>query len=81
MTRTTSTTINKLLKGVAFRGVSGTMRWISDTELAAAPYPDLKNDPSLAMPHITYQIQDGKQVPVFPAPYATGTFKLPPWLT
>jgi branched-chain amino acid transport system substrate-binding protein len=72
--------INKLLKNVAFRGVSGTFRWISDTELAAAPYPDLKNDPSLAMPHMTYQIQDGKQVPVFPEPYATGAFQLPKWL-
>lgn len=72
--------INALLKNVAFRGVSGTFRWISDTELAAAPYPDLKNDPSLAMPHMTYQIQDGKQVPVFPEPYATGAFQLPKWL-
>ena len=73
------TLVNKLLKGVIYRGVSGTTKWISDTELAVAPYPDLVNDPSLGMPHLTYQIQGGKQVPVFPAPYASGKFQPPPW--
>jgi branched-chain amino acid transport system substrate-binding protein len=73
------TQVNKLLKGVIYRGVSGTYKWMSDTELAVGPYPDLVNDPSLGMPHVTYQIQDGKQVPVFPAPYASGTFQTPPW--
>ncbi len=73
------TKVNQLLKGVIYRGVSGTYKWISDTELAVAPYPDLVNDPSLAMPHLTYQIQGGKQVPVYPAPYASGTFQPPPW--
>ena len=71
--------VNKLLKGTIYRGVSGTSKWISDTVLAVAPYPDLVNDPSLAMPHLTYQIQGGKQVPVFPAPYASGKFQPPPW--
>jgi len=71
--------VNQLLKGVIYRGVSGTTKWISDTELAVAPYPDLVNDPSLGMPHLTYQIQGGKQVPVFPAPYASGKFQPPPW--
>ena len=73
------TQVNKLLKNVIYRGVSGTYKWISDTELAVAPYPDLINDPSLAMPHLTYQIQDGKQVAVFPEPYAQGKFQTPPW--
>lgn len=73
------TLVNKLLKGVIYRGVSGATKWISDTELAVAPYPDLVNDPSLGMPHLTYQIQGGKQVPVFPAPYASGKFQPPPW--
>lgn len=72
--------VNTLLKNVIFRGVSGTIRWISDTELAVAPYPDLVNDPSLGMPHLTYQIQDGKQVPVSPDPYTQGSFELPPWM-
>lgn len=71
--------INKLLKDVRYRGVSGTYKWISNTELAVAPYPDMVNDPSLGMPHVTYQIQDGKQVPVYPPPYASGTFQPPPW--
>jgi branched-chain amino acid transport system substrate-binding protein len=32
------------------------------------------------MPHLTYQIQDGKQVLLSPAPYAKGKFSLPPWI-
>lgn len=71
--------VNKLLKGTIFRGVSGTTKWISDTELAVAPYPDLVNDTSLGMAHLTYQIQTGKQVPVFPVPFASGSFQKPPW--
>ena len=29
------------------------------------------------MPHLTYQIQDGKQVLLSPPPYAQGSFVLP----
>ncbi len=73
--------INTLLKNVRYRGVSGAYKWISNTELAVAPYPDLVDDPSLGMPHVTYQIQGGKQVPVYPPPYASGTLQNPPWFT
>ena len=48
--------------------------------LVVPPYPDLIDDPSLAMPHLTYQIQAGKQVAISPTPYASGKLQLPPWL-
>jgi branched-chain amino acid transport system substrate-binding protein len=32
------------------------------------------------MPHLTFQIQNGKQVLISPEPYATGKFQLPSWL-
>ena len=32
------------------------------------------------MPHLTFQIQDGKQVLVSPEPYTTGGYQRPPWL-
>jgi branched-chain amino acid transport system substrate-binding protein len=51
------------------------------TELTAVPYPDKVNDPSLAMPHLTYQIQNGKQVLLSPPPYAQGQFALPTWVS
>jgi branched-chain amino acid transport system substrate-binding protein len=44
-------------------------------------YPWQVNDPSLGQSHTIYQIQNGEQVLVFPDPYATGTFQLPPWFS
>ena len=32
------------------------------------------------MPHLTFQIQGGKQVAISPDPYTTGKFELPSWL-
>ena len=72
--------VNVLLKKAIFRGVCGTYLFIPK-ELSVPPYPDQVDDPSLAMAHLTYQIQDLKQVCVSPAPYnKNGKFKLPPWL-
>jgi branched-chain amino acid transport system substrate-binding protein len=71
--------VNRFLKATVFRGVVGTYAF-DQTELTAVPYPDKVNDPSLAMPHLTYQIQGGKQVLLSPNPYTQGTFTLPPWM-
>jgi branched-chain amino acid transport system substrate-binding protein len=73
------TKVNQFLKATVFRGVVGTYAF-DPKELTAVPYPDKVNDPSLAMPHLTYQIQDGKQVLLSPNPYTQGTFALPPWM-
>ena len=62
-----------------FRGVVGTYNF-DPTERTAIPYPDATKDPSLGMPHLTYQIQGGEQKLISPAPYETGTFQLPGWL-
>ena len=51
------------------------------TGLTCIPYPDDTPDPSIGMPHLTFQIQNGKQVAISPEPYTTGKFQLPPWLT
>jgi len=32
------------------------------------------------MAHLTFQIQNGQQVAISPAPYTTGKFQLPSWL-
>lgn len=77
--------VNKLLKtdSAIFRGVNGIYRLTSPElpgQLVVPPYPDLIDDPSLAMPHLTYQIQNLKQVAISPVPYASGKLQLPPWL-
>ncbi len=62
-----------------FRGVSGGFSFLPGF-LNVPPYPDQIPDPSIAMPHLTFQIQGGKQALISPEPYATGQFQLPSWL-
>jgi branched-chain amino acid transport system substrate-binding protein len=71
--------INANLKRLLYRGVSGTYRY-KPGELTAIPYPDDVNDPSLGMPHLTFQIQSQEQVLIDPVPYSQGEFQLPEWL-
>jgi branched-chain amino acid transport system substrate-binding protein len=72
-------TVNKIVKDTIYRGVCGSYRF-PDSYLTCYPYPDWTKDPSLGIPHLTFQIQDGKQVLISPQPYTTGIFQLPPWL-
>ena len=71
--------VNDNLKRMLYRGVSGTYHFKPE-ELTAIPFPDEVNDPSLGMAHLTFQIQDQKQVLVDPDPYIKGEFQLPAWL-
>ena len=72
-------TVNANLKRLTYRGVSGVYRY-RPGELTAIPYPDDVNDPSLGMPHLTFQIQNQEQVLIDPFPYTQGEFQLPAWL-
>jgi branched-chain amino acid transport system substrate-binding protein len=71
--------VNTNIKNMVYRGVCGGFSW-PDDYLTVYPYPDYFKDPSLGMPHLTYQIQNGKQVIIGPDPYTTGTFQLPSWI-
>ncbi len=71
--------VNKVVAGTTYRGVCGTYRF-PDAYLTCYPYPDYTKDPSLGMPHLTFQIQNGKQVLVSPEPYPTGSYQRPSWL-
>jgi branched-chain amino acid transport system substrate-binding protein len=71
--------VNANIKRMSYRGVSGTYRY-KPGELTAIPYPDEVSDPSLGMPHLTFQIQDQEQVLIDPFPYEQGEFQLPEWL-
>jgi branched-chain amino acid transport system substrate-binding protein len=61
------------------RGVCGSYRFMPD-DLTVPPYPAEVNDPSLGMPHLYFQIQNGQHVAIGPSPYIQGEFQLPPWL-
>jgi branched-chain amino acid transport system substrate-binding protein len=71
--------VNAVVKDTIYRGVCGSYHF-PDDYLTCYPYPDYTKDPSLGMPHLTFQIQDGKQILVSPDPYTTGSYQRPPWL-
>lgn len=71
--------VNAVLRETRYRGVCGMYSFDND-QLTCIAYPDDTDDPSIGMPHLTFQIQGGKQVLISPDPYTTGTFQLPEWL-
>jgi branched-chain amino acid transport system substrate-binding protein len=71
--------INAYIKATPYRGVCGAYSF-NHRGLTCIPYPDDTKDPSIGMPHLTFQIQDGKQIIISPEPYTTGKFELPSWL-
>lgn len=75
-------TVNKILAQTVYRGVCGAYSFTNGKpgELTCIPYPDETSDPSIGMAHLTFQIQNGKQVLIAPVPYTTGNFQLPSWL-
>lgn len=68
------------LRRMTFRGVNGTYALDHDRQCSVS-YPDETPDPSIAQAHLIFQIQDGQQRILHPAPYAESTFSLPPWFT
>ena len=70
------------LRHFVYRAPFGTLRY-DPRYNAAIPYPTLSTDPSLAMPHLMYQIKDpaaaNPKKLIFPAPYNEADFELPPW--
>jgi branched-chain amino acid transport system substrate-binding protein len=71
--------VNTVLKTIIYRGASGAIKFQPGI-LTCYPYPDKLDDPSLGMPHLTFQIQNGQQALISPAPYADKQFQLPDWL-
>jgi branched-chain amino acid transport system substrate-binding protein len=71
--------VNANLRKTVYRGVCGAYSFDNDG-LTCIAYPDDTADPSVGMPHLTFQIQGGKQVVISPDPYSTGEFQLPEWL-
>lgn len=71
--------VNTNVANTVYRGVCGAYSFLPGG-LTCYPYPDETPDPSLGMPHLTFQIQNGEQVVISPEPYTTGGFELPEWL-
>jgi len=70
------------LKRFSYRAPFGMLRYAPEFN-AALPYPTVSLDPSIAMPHLLYQIKDPTaDVPkklIYPEPYNETEFETPPW--
>jgi branched-chain amino acid transport system substrate-binding protein len=62
------------------RGVSGTINMNRPGQYSLS-YPYETRDPSLGMASLYFQIQNGKQTIISPAPYAEAGYKKAPWQT
>ena len=75
----------EMIKANQFRGVCGSYNFGS-RDLTAISYPGSGDptiysmDASLGMPNLTFQIQNGAHVLIYPDPYTQGQFQTPPWL-
>jgi len=72
--------VAQALLDIPYRGVAGTIRYHRKWQAAIA-YPDQLHDPSLALPHLFYQVQNyaGDLALIAPEPYNVDRFVLPPW--
>lgn len=68
------------LRRMTYRGVNGTYLLGHDRQCAMS-YPDETPDPSIGQAHLVFQIQDGRQRILHPAPYAEAAFRLPRWFS
>jgi branched-chain amino acid transport system substrate-binding protein len=67
------------LRTMRSRGVCGTIYMNQPGQYTSA-YPDASSDPSLAMPHLYLQVQNGQHKIIWPPPYAEADFQTPPWI-
>jgi branched-chain amino acid transport system substrate-binding protein len=67
------------LRQTVLRGVNGSYYFGNDSQTALS-YASRAVDPSLAQAHLVFQIQEGRQRILDPAPYADATFRPQPWL-
>lgn len=64
------------LRDTRYRGVNGSYTFASGLQSAVA-YPEETADPSLGNAHVIFQVQDGEQRCLGPAPYADAGFRVP----
>jgi branched-chain amino acid transport system substrate-binding protein len=60
------------------RGVNGSYFLGSEGQVGLA-YPDDTRDQSISQAHLIFQVQNGRNTIIGPAPYATSRIRTPPW--
>lgn len=70
--------VAETLRHGVHRGVNGAYSF-SGAGQSASSYPLNTSDPSIAMAHLVFQIQDNRQRIVYPSPYIEERLRKPPW--
>jgi branched-chain amino acid transport system substrate-binding protein len=70
--------VARAIRNASYRGINGLYRFHPRLR-TPTPYPDFTKDLRNGFPHCYFQIQNGKDEFIAPAPYVTSKFKLPPW--
>ena len=60
------------------RGLNGSYFLGSQGQVGLA-FPDDTSDQSISQAHLIFQVQNGRNTIIGPAPYATGSIRTPPW--
>ncbi len=60
------------------RGVNGSY-FLGGLGQVGLAYPDDTQDLTISQPHLIFQVQNGRNKVIGPAPYVTGNFTDPPW--
>lgn len=71
-------TVLEDLRSSISRGVNGAYFLGNEGQVGLA-FPDDTADQSISQAHLVFQVQDGRNTIIAPAPYAQGRFRLPPW--
>lgn len=69
--------VSDAMRRLIHRGVNGGYHF--GKNVYPIGYPAEVNDPSIGIPHVFYQIQDGEHRQVAPSPYDVAKFELGPW--
>jgi len=67
------------LRTQRYRGVCGSF-WMDQPGQYTSSFPAAIDDPSLGMPSLYLQVQDGEHKVIYPEPYAQAEFQTPPWM-
>jgi branched-chain amino acid transport system substrate-binding protein len=71
--------VSDAIRTMRYRGASGTI-YMNQPGQYTSSYPDASPDPSVSMPHLYLQIQNGQHKVIYPPPYAEVSYQKPPWI-
>lgn len=72
--------VTDTIRALPYHGVNGTYYFNTDAQIGLS-YPDNTKDLSISLPHLIYQVQQGRSAVIAPELFADSRFELPPWFS